>query len=579
VKAKPLTGHATVDAIGRIEHMFIGALSPYPWYSKILDKRKRPYHLAIALLAEIVGWYRPKYEVVKGNPVAHKKFKRERLQMSRGELARKFNTDEETISRALTFLEKRVGAIGRKLLDLNVGGRKYRNSLHVWPIPEVIEKLCETDKAKPESGTSTPEGMARITGATWPASQGPHTPDDPGDVAMHKSPRGRADPGDVAPTMGVGTVTGRETDRNPTTTNGKLHGANAPVVVAADCLYPEANLNDPETNKPTGQTAKPTPKPKVLTPASGAPRQPSSQMSTGGVDAGADASAEANADEIGNDPTDGNADRFIEFFQMAHKARFGTTAKVTAADRVAVRDLIRQGDWLVSDLVVVALTAWTKIGKTASDGKYNYPCCQHSQRISKFVQHFDRICSDTESGTIRDLSVEMVVQKIAKLTQFSPAEVEQFFAPELDKEAAAEAEPEMKLDDVPDPSAINIKNYVRENENIPIAWFDQKLIPHLTITKGALPAGKQEFLIRYWTLWRHYEQRHSKDAEGDYAEMHACQSRCFDDAGVRAELLLIVEKMFKEYRRWKQDEAGDRPTWPLLRNILAESSVKQILKL
>src|SRR5207244_10289951 len=109
------------------------------------------------------------------------------------------------------------------------------------------------------------------------------------------------------------------------------------------------------------------------------------------------------------------------------------------------------------DLVLILLRAWGKIGKTAKDGKYKYVCCQNSRQINKFVEHFDRICTDTESGNIRDVSVEKVVGQIASLTGFDPDQVEQFFAPELEREGAAEAEPEMKLEDIPDPKDIEIR--------------------------------------------------------------------------------------------------------------------------
>ena len=166
----PPTGHPVVDAIGRLEHKFIGALAPYAWFTKILDERGRPYHLAILLLAEIVGWYRPKLELAKGSNtwLARKRFKRDRLQMSRGELAKKFNTDEDTITKALTFLAECLHAIGRSYHDLVICGRKYRNCLFIWPVPEVIEKLCETDEAEDESGPKEPSGVAPIMGATYP---------------------------------------------------------------------------------------------------------------------------------------------------------------------------------------------------------------------------------------------------------------------------------------------------------------------------------------------------------------------------------------------------------------------------
>lgn len=580
MKEKPSTGNATVDAIGQIEHMFIGPLAPYPWFTKILDERGRPYHLAILLLAEIVGWYRPRRELAKGSNalVAHKRFKRDRLQISRGELAKKFNTDEDTITKALNFLEYRVGAIVRHKLDLVVQGHKYRNCLFIWPVPEVIEKLCEVDEPEDESGPKEPAGVAPITGATWPPSHRPHTPDDAGDVVACKEPRGPGDPGDVAPTMGVGTVTGREADRkSTTTTNGRAHGADAPVVVA-DRFLPGANPVAPAANAPAAQGAKPTRKQKAATPAKGALRQTARQIPDSDADGAVAASVEAGAAEGDNDPVEANADRFLEFFRMAHKSKFGTTAKVTDADRVAIRNLIRQDDWLVSDLVLVALRAWEKIGKTANDGKYKYGCCQNSRQINKFVEHFDRICTDTESGNIRDLPVQMVVGQIARLTGFDPDEVEQFFAPELEREGAAEAEPELKLEDLPDPKDTNVRSYVRDNPNIPFTWIEQKLIPHLAESKGGLPPGKLEFLCGYWKLWRKYEDRHPKDIEADYTEMRDYKSRQCEDEGVRARLLAIVETMLKTYRRWKQHEAGQSPTWPILRNVLGDKSVKEILQ-
>jgi len=72
------TGNEIVDAIGQLGDKLTGPLIPYPWFTKILDQRGRPYHLAILVLAEIVGWYRPKKALSKkdNSYVFNKRFKR-----------------------------------------------------------------------------------------------------------------------------------------------------------------------------------------------------------------------------------------------------------------------------------------------------------------------------------------------------------------------------------------------------------------------------------------------------------------------------------------------------------------------
>ncbi|MEI6195659.1 MAG: hypothetical protein WCS42_15165, partial [Verrucomicrobiota bacterium] len=244
MKSKNTTGNATVDAIGQLETKMTGPLIPYPWFTKILDQRGRPYHLAILVLAEIVGWYRPKKALSKkdNSYVFNKRFKRDRLQLSRGNMAKKFNTDEDTITHAMNCLVK-LGAIEKQSYDLVEQGRIYRNSLFVWPVPEVIEKLCETDDSEEEYSPTESAEVAPIMGATWPSSQGLHSPLNGGDVAACKGPRGPVDTGDVAPMMGVDTVTGLESDRKSTATTTNSHGADAPekVVVVVESKHAGAS--------------------------------------------------------------------------------------------------------------------------------------------------------------------------------------------------------------------------------------------------------------------------------------------------------------------------------------------------
>ncbi len=583
----PPTGHPVVDAIGRLEHKFIGALAPYAWFSKILDERGRPYHLAILLLAEIVGWYRPRIELAKGSNtwVVRKRFKRDRLQISRGDLAEKFNTDEDTITTALNVLAGSVGAIKRSYHDLVIGGRKHRNCLFVWPVPEVIEKLCEVDQPEDESDPTKPSGVAPMMGATWPTSQGPHTPDDGGDVAMSKGPRGPVDPGDVDPVMGVGTVTGRESNRKSTTTksNGSTHGAAAPVVVVAESSFQAANPADSPANAPAAQKGKRPSKQaaQASSPATGAPRRTAGEKPASDTAEAADASGrEAGAAGDQSDPVGIKATRFLDFFQIAHKSKFGTSARPTETDRQAVRNLIRQDNWAVPDLVLILLRAWDLIGAISEDNGYAYPCCQHSQKIGKFVQHFDRICSDTGSNNIRDLPVGKVIAKIMRLTEVDPDEIERFFAPELEQELAADPEPEMRLEDMPDPgqTGVGLKVYVRTTPNIPFEWIEQKLIPHLAERYEQLPAGKLEFLFGYWKLCKRYRHHFSHDIECDYREARNHRSGRFKDEGVRAKLLTIVEAMFKQYRRWEQTGTGERPLWPILSNVLSDERIRKLLQ-
>ncbi len=378
----------------------------------------------------------------------------------------------------------------------------------------------------------------------------------------------------------------------------QAEGADAPVVVIVEGkkktgaaapvnprrgASPPATPDDPDAAAPEARKAKLNRKQVVQAspPATGAPRRTAGQKPASDAAEAANASGrEAGAAEGQSDPLDADADRFLEFYQKAHKSKFGTSATVTEADRKAVRNLIRQDDWPVPDLALILLRAWGLIGKTAPDGIYKYGKCQQSHKIEQFVRHFDRICIDTRSVKLRKISVQSIAAEIAELTRFGAETVEQFFAPELEQEDAAEAEPEMRLEDMPDldEPGVSLKTLVRSTPNIPFEWVEQKLIPHLAGRYGPLPAGKLEFLFGYWRLCKRYEHHFSNDIASDYGEARDYESRRFEDERVRAELLGIVEAMFKQHRRWSLTRLGDGPTWPVFSNVLKDEAVNRLLQ-
>ena len=104
------TGHSTVDAIATLH--FQGNIIPHTWYQHIGYATKRGHttdHLACAILADIVYWYRPSEvrDETSGHLIGYrKKFADDKLQRSPEAFAALLNCTPKVVRESLRLLEK-----------------------------------------------------------------------------------------------------------------------------------------------------------------------------------------------------------------------------------------------------------------------------------------------------------------------------------------------------------------------------------------------------------------------------------------------------------------------------------------
>ena len=114
---KHSSGIAAVDEIGKIH--FTRNIVPDEWYGTIQKESGKPYHLAIAILSDIVFWYRPVEirDEATGKLVRwQKKFKGDMLQKSYKSYEKKLR---ESVDKEMSEFRARLGA-GMKDVQLDI---------------------------------------------------------------------------------------------------------------------------------------------------------------------------------------------------------------------------------------------------------------------------------------------------------------------------------------------------------------------------------------------------------------------------------------------------------------------------
>ena len=112
------SGNQIVDAMGEIN--ISGNVTPQIWYKTILRENGKPYLLAIAILADIVYWYRPvevRDEQSGGTIGWKKRFKADLLQKSYRQYAELFGESLRSIEAAMKHLQS-IGVITRVPRDI-----------------------------------------------------------------------------------------------------------------------------------------------------------------------------------------------------------------------------------------------------------------------------------------------------------------------------------------------------------------------------------------------------------------------------------------------------------------------------
>lgn len=141
------TGSTIVDAMANV-NITGNIISPI-WYRTVVKEDGKPHFLAIAVLSDIVYWYRPRVirDETTGNVVkAVKRFSDDLLQRSSKALAEQFGVSKRQITEALKVLEqikvisRRFRTIERKYGDEVV---KIANVQYIELHVDVLLKLSE----------------------------------------------------------------------------------------------------------------------------------------------------------------------------------------------------------------------------------------------------------------------------------------------------------------------------------------------------------------------------------------------------------------------------------------------------
>ena len=142
------TGNDRVDAVGTIE--ITGNVTPHIWYQTIRNETGKPNFIAIAILSDIVYWYRPQEirEEGSGQVIAFKKkFSQDLLQRSYAQMADMFGISKRQATEAINFLQE-LGVIRKVFRTINTGGVILNNVLFIDIVPE---RLLELTFPKEES--------------------------------------------------------------------------------------------------------------------------------------------------------------------------------------------------------------------------------------------------------------------------------------------------------------------------------------------------------------------------------------------------------------------------------------------
>lgn len=146
------TGNAKVDAMAQIQ--LTGNVIPQIWYRTITKDNGKPHLLAIAILSDIVYWYRP--IEIRDEGTGHitgyrKKFKADILQRSYDHFSELFGESKRSVTDAVIRLEA-LGVIKRVLRTIDVAGMKYNNVLFIDLFPERLYELTYPDAGNDKGG-------------------------------------------------------------------------------------------------------------------------------------------------------------------------------------------------------------------------------------------------------------------------------------------------------------------------------------------------------------------------------------------------------------------------------------------
>lgn len=138
------------EVIKRIHEIEItGDVIPPSWYSHIIYTTKKgkvkPDMLAIAILANIVYWYKPRIirdEQTNRVTGYERKFDLDKLQRSYAQLGKFYGQTKDEVKTAVRRLED-LKLITVEFRTLKINGKVHNNVMFVEPIPDSIKKINE----------------------------------------------------------------------------------------------------------------------------------------------------------------------------------------------------------------------------------------------------------------------------------------------------------------------------------------------------------------------------------------------------------------------------------------------------
>ena len=151
------TGNKIVDAMANV-NISGNIISPI-WYRTVVKEDGKPHFLAIAILSDVVYWYRPRIvrDESTGNVIrATKRFANDLLQRGSKALAEQFGVSKRQITEALRMLEQ-IGVITRhyRIIERTYGDETVKIA-NVQYIELHVSKLIELSKLPDDSTENYP---------------------------------------------------------------------------------------------------------------------------------------------------------------------------------------------------------------------------------------------------------------------------------------------------------------------------------------------------------------------------------------------------------------------------------------
>jgi hypothetical protein len=146
-----------VAEIGEIR--FEGNIVPHRWYQQVTLPSGKPDMPAIAILSEIVYWYRP-YQTLdkRGKPLLRKHFDGDMFQCTAAYFSSKFGFTKDQVRKALKRMED-AGYIRREYRCIVQQGVLRNNITFIEPLPPAIMAITHPGSARemePEGGDTLP---------------------------------------------------------------------------------------------------------------------------------------------------------------------------------------------------------------------------------------------------------------------------------------------------------------------------------------------------------------------------------------------------------------------------------------